>query len=155
MIVETYSRRLYWQIRRIVIDHDDTDDLLQDTFIKVYQSLKHFEGKSSLYSWMYRIATNEALNFVKKKKKNQRFDEQASLLELLKADPYFNGDEEYGRFLEIADKLPDKQKLVFHLKYFDKLKYDEIAGLLGGSVGSLKASYHHAVKKIEKSLAQD
>ena len=153
LIVREYSQRLYWLIRRIVIDHHDADDILQDTFIKVYQNLKNFEGKSSLYSWMYRIATNEALNFLKKKKIDRIEDE--TLIESLKADPYFNGDEEYARFLEIVHTLPDKQKLVFQLKYFEKLKYEEIAELLGGSIGSLKASYHHAVRKIEKSIGSN
>jgi len=154
LIVKEYSKRLYWQIRRLVIDHDQTDDILQDTFIKVYQNLKHFEGKSSLYSWMYRIATNEALNHLKKKS-SQNISANDSLFTSLKADPYFDGDEAYIRLLEVVEQLPDKQKLVFQLKYFEKMKYEEIAEMLGGTVGSLKASYHHAVKKIENNLGLD
>jgi RNA polymerase sigma-70 factor (ECF subfamily) len=151
LIVKEYAQPLYWLIRRIVIDHQDADDILQETFIKIYQNLKNFEGKSSLYSWMYRIATNEALGFLRKKK-HQSLDEQDSLIKSLQADPYFDGDLEYVRFLDAVKKLPEKQKLVFQLKYFEKLKYEEISEIVGGSVGSLKASYHHAKKKLEKTL---
>jgi len=154
LIVKKYSQKLYWQIRRLVLDHHDANDILQDTFIKIYQNLKKFEGKSSLYSWMYRIATNEALGHLRKKKPSS-LSEHDEVIESLKADPYFDGDEEYLRFLASVKALPEKQKLVFQLKYFEKLKYEEIAELLGGSIGSLKASYHHAVKKIEKSLGTD
>jgi len=154
LIVKEHSRRLYWHIRRLVYDHHDTDDILQETFLKVYQNLQNFEGRSSLYSWMHRIATNEALNHLKKKK-TESIDGKDELIESLRSDPYFNGDEEYLHFLSVVKDLPEKQKLVFQLKYFEKLKYDEIAEMLGGTVGSLKASYHHAVKKIELSIKGD
>ena len=153
-IVQTYSERLYWHIRRIVRIHQDADDVLQNTFIKVWSKLSTFEGKSSLYSWMYRIALNEALNHLKK---NQKYslDDPEEFAQLLEADPYFDGDEAYVHFLSLVDQLPEKQKLVFQMKYFEKMKYEEIVDLLGGTVGSLKASYHHAVKKLEEKLKED
>jgi len=151
LIIQTYSERLYWPIRRIVLDHDDADDVLQNTFIKIYQKLGSFEEKSSLFSWMYRIAINEALNFLKQNKKRQ-FSDPVQFAEELSSDPYFDGDEAYQKLLYAISQLPEKQSLVFQLKYFDNLKYEEIAEMLGGTVGSLKASYHHAVKKIEKEI---
>lgn len=153
LIIRKYSRRLYWHIRHLVLIHEDADDLLQETFIKVFRHLKDFEGRSSLYSWMHRIAINEALNHLKKKRAEASIEDHQELFNQLKADPYFEGDEEYVRLLEIIQDLPDKQKLVFQLKYFERMKYEEMAELLGGSIGSLKASYHHAVKKIEKKLS--
>ena len=151
MIVRKYSERLYWQIRRIVLVHEDSNDVLQNTFIKVWKGLAKFRQDANLYTWMYRIATNEALNFIKKEKKQVQVDESA-LTNSLKQDPYFNADEAYEKFLLAIRKLPEKQQLVFNLKYFDELKYKEIAELIGGTEGSLKASYFHAVKKIEKEL---
>ena len=149
MIVRKYSERLYWQIRRIVLVHEDSNDVLQNTFIKVWKGLAKFRQDANLYTWMYRIATNEALNFIKKEKKQVQVDESV-LTNSLKQDPYFNGDEAYEKFLLAIRKLPEKQQLVFNLKYFDELKYKDIAELIGGTEGSLKASYFHAVKKIEK-----
>lgn len=154
MIVQAYSERLYWPIRRIVISHEDADDLLQNTFIKVYQKLSSFEGKSSLYSWMYRIAINEALGFIKSNKRHIAGDLEELTIQL-KSDPYFNGDESYEKLIHAMHQLPEKQAQVFQLKYFDNLKYDEICEILGGTVGSLKASYHHAVKKIEKFILEN
>lgn len=154
LIVKSYSEKLYWTIRRMVIAHEDTDDLLQNTFIKVYQNLKYFEGKSSLYSWMYRIAVNEALNFLRRSKKWSKLDIE-EIVEEFKSDPYFDGDLAYQKLLIALNHLPEKQALVFQLKYFDNMKYEEIAEILGGTIGSLKASYHHAVKKIEGFLTAD
>lgn len=154
MIVRKYSERLYWQIRRVVFIHEDSNDVLQNTFIKIWKGLENFRGESNLYTWMYRIAINEALSFIKKKKHHVSIDDDA-FLNQLKEDPYFNGDEAYEKFLLAIRKLPEKQQLVFRLKYFDELKYKEIAELLGGSEGSLKASYFHAVQKIEKELNPD
>ncbi|MHA3789300.1 RNA polymerase sigma factor, partial [Flavobacterium hauense] len=147
-----YSRPLYNHIRNIVIDHDDTDDVLQNTFIKVFQNLKNFKGESKLFSWIYRIATNEAITFISSKaKKNNITNEevQQKALKNLEADEYFEGDEMQVKLQQAIASLPEKQQLVFKMKYFEDLKYEEISEILGTSVGALKASYHHAVKKIE------
>jgi len=151
-LVSQYSRPLYNHIRNIVIDHDDTDDVLQNTFIKVFQNLKNFKGESKLFSWIYRIATNEALTFVssKAKKGNVTNEEvQQKALKNLEADEYFEGDEMQIKLQQAITSLPEKQQLVFKMKYFEDLKYEDISEILGTSVGALKASYHHAVKKIE------
>lgn len=134
------------------MDHDDTDDVLQNTLIKVFQNLKNFKGESKLFSWIYRIATNEAITFVssKAKKLNVTNEEvQQKALKNLEADEYFEGDEMQLKLQQAIASLPEKQQLVFKMKYFDDLKYEEISEILGTSVGALKASYHHAVKKIE------
>jgi RNA polymerase sigma factor (sigma-70 family) len=151
-LVSQYSRPLYNHIRTIVIDHDDTDDVLQNTFIKVFQNLKNFKGESKLFSWIYRIATNESLTHVssKAKKSNVTNEEiQQKALKNLQADEYFEGDEMQIKLQQAIASLPEKQQLVFKMKYFEDLKYEEISEILGTSVGALKASYHHAVKKIE------
>lgn len=151
-LVSQYSRPLYSHIRSIVIDHDDTDDVLQNTFIKVFQNLKSFKGESKLFSWVYRIATNEAITFVSSKaKKNNISNEemQQKALQNLKADDYFEGDAMELKLQQAIAILPEKQQLVFKMKYYEDLKYEEISEILGTSVGALKASYHHAVKKIE------
>jgi len=151
-LVSQYSRPLYSHIRNIVIDHDDTDDVLQNTFIKVFQNLKSFKGESKLFSWVYRIATNEAITFVSSKaKKNNISNEevQQKALQNLQADEYFEGDAMELKLQQAITSLPDKQQLVFKMKYYEDLKYEEISEILGTSVGALKASYHHAVKKIE------
>lgn len=135
-----------------MIDHDDTDDVLQNTFIKVFQNLKSFKGESKLFSWVYRIATNEAITFVSSKaKKNNISNEevQQKALQNLQADEYFEGDAMELKLQQAIMSLPDKQQLVFKMKYYEDLKYEEISEILGTSVGALKASYHHAVKKIE------
>ncbi len=158
LLVDTYKQRLYWHIRRIVLDHDDTDDVLQNTFIKVYRNIESFKGESKLYSWMYRIATNEALQFLKAKSRKlgvSASDMQEQLANKLKADVYFDGDEIQLRLQQALARLPEKQKLVFNMKYFDGLKYEEMSGILDTSVGALKASYHLAVKKIESFLKED
>lgn len=137
----------------MVIDHDDTDDLVQNTFIRVWNNLEKFRADSSLYTWIYRIATNECLNFLKKKKK--RFflpihDTENDLSEKLESSEFIDGDEVELKLQKALLKLPDKQRLVFNMKYFDEMKYEQIAEITGTSVGSLKANYHHAVKKIEE-----
>lgn len=147
-----YQRPLYSHIRNIVLNHDDTDDVLQNTFLKVFQHLKNFKGESKLFSWMYRIATNEALSFINQKaKKNGVSSEilQNKTIDNLKSDPYFDGDEVQIKLHKAIAALPEKQQLVFKMKYFEELKYEQISEILGTSVGALKASYHHAVKKIE------
>lgn len=151
-LVSQYSRPLYSHIRNIVIDHDDTDDVLQNTFIKVFQNLKGFKGESKLFSWVYRIATNEAITFVSSKAKKNNISNaevQQKALQNLQADEYFEGDAMELKLQQAITSLPDKQQLVFKMKYYEDLKYEEISEILGTSVGALKASYHHAVKKIE------
>ncbi len=151
-LLSTYQRPLYNHIRTIVLNHDDTDDVLQNTFLKVFQHLKNFKGESKLFSWIYRIATNEALTFLNQKaKKNGISSEtlQNKTIDNLKADIYFDGNEIQIALHKAIAALPEKQQLVFKMKYFEELKYEEISEILGTSVGALKASYHHAVKKIE------
>lgn len=152
VLVNTYKERLYWHIRRIVLNHDDADDVLQNTFIKVYRNIEGFKGDSKLYSWMYRIATNESLTFLKQKSKKLGVSDQElknSMVENLQSDVYFEGNEIQLKLQQAMATLPDKQKLVFSMKYFQEMKYDEISEVLETSVGALKASYHLAVKKIE------
>ncbi len=158
VLINTHKERLYWHIRRIVLDHNDTDDVLQNTFIKVFRNIDGFKGNSKLYSWMYRIATNEALTFlkVKSRKLGVSNDElQERMVNNLHADVYFEGDEIQLKLQKAIALLPEKQKLVFNMKYFDELKYEEISEILETSVGGLKATYHLAVKKIEASLKQE
>jgi len=142
----------------MVIDHDDADDLVQEVFVKVWQNLHNFREDAQLFTWIYRIATNECLNFLRKKK-NRFFipihDIQNELTKKLDSSPYINGDEIQMKLQKALLKLPDKQRLVFNMKYYDELKYEEIAEITDTSVGSLKASYHHAVKKIEEFLKTD
>jgi len=158
ILVNTYKERLYWHIRGIVLNHDDADDVLQNTFIKVYKNIDGFKGDSKLFSWMYRIATNEALSFLKSKSKKLGLNDmeyQERLVENLQADVYFEGDEIQLQLQKAIATLPEKQKLVFNMKYFHELKYEEISEIVSTSVGGLKASYHLAVKKIEAFLKQD
>jgi RNA polymerase sigma factor (sigma-70 family) len=151
----TYQKPLYNHIRNIILNHDDTNDVLQNTFIKVFQNLKKFKGESKLFSWMYRIATNEALNFLNKKAKKVGVSSetlQNKTIDNLKSDSYFDGNEIQIKLHKAIVTLPEKQQLVFKMKYFENLKYEQISEILGTSVGALKASYHHAVKKIEAFL---
>ena len=155
LLVREYQKRLYWHIRKILIDHDDTDDVLQNVFIKVWQNLDNFKAESKLYTWLYRIATNESLNFLTQKKKRAGIpldDVSAFLANNLQSDSYFKGDEIQAKLQKAILTLPDKQRIVFNMKYFDDLKYEEMSAILETSVGALKASYHHAVKKIEEYL---
>ena len=147
-----YQRPLYNHIRNIVLNHDDADDVLQNTFVKVFQYLKNFKGESKLFSWMYRIATNEALTFLNQKSKINGISSeelQNKTIDNLQADVFFDGNEIQLKLQKAIANLPEKQQLVFKMKYFEELKYEEISEILGTSVGALKASYHHAVKKIE------
>ena len=156
-LVNTYQERLYWHIRRIVIDHDDADDVLQNTFIKVFKNLDKFREDSQLFTWLYSIATNESLTFLKKKKKNifvSMDDVSHQLSSTLESDPELSGDAIQLKLQQAILTLPTKQRLVFNMKYFDEMKYDEIAEVTKTSVGALKASYHHAVKKIEAFIKQ-
>ncbi len=158
VLLNTYKERLYWHIRRIVLNHDDADDVLQNTFIKVYRNIKGFKGDSKLYSWMYRIATNESLTFIKQRsKKSGITDEELKnrMVENLEADIYFEGSEIQLKLQRALATLPDKQKLVFNMKYYQEMKYEEISEVLETSVGALKTSYHLAVKKIEAYIKAD
>ena len=152
-LLRDYQRPLYNHIRNIVLNHDDADDVLQNTFIKVFQYLKDFKGESKLFSWMYRIATNEAITFINQKaKRNGTTSEtmQTKIVDNLKADTYFDGNEIQIKLQQAITSLPQKQQLVFKMKYYEEIKYEELSEILGTSVGALKASYHHAVKKIEE-----
>lgn len=158
VLVNTYKERLYWHIRGIVLNHDDADDVLQNTFIKVYRNIDGFKGDSKLFSWMYRIATNESLTFLKQKSRKlgvSNMEYQERLVDNLQADVHFDGDEIQLKLQKAITTLPEKQKLVFTMKYFQELKYHEISDILETSVGGLKASYHLAVKKIEAFLKAD
>lgn len=154
-LVQQYQERLYHHIRRMVIRHEDTDDVLQNTFLKVWRSIHRFERRSALYTWLYRIATNEALTFLdkrKRKKTGDLSDEAYRLSGDMSAEQYFTGDEVQLLLQKAMGELPDKQRLVFNLRYFDEMSYQEMSDVLGTSVGGLKASYHHAVKKIERYI---
>lgn len=156
-LVNKYSQKVYWQVRRIVINHDDADDVVQNTFIKVWEKLHTFKGESQLYTWLYRVASNEALAFLQKKKVNLNISiEELSetLGNQLTSDSYFNGTKAQLLLQQAILTLPEKQRQVFNLKYFDELKYEDMSQILDTSVGALKASYHHAVKKIEEILKQ-
>lgn len=154
-LMKQYKERLYWHIRKIVINHDDTDDVLQNTFIKVYKNIGKFKEDSKLYSWMYRIATNEAITFINQraKKNNSATEEvQLTILNNLTADEHFDGDEAQLKLQKAIATLPQKQQLVFNMKYFDAIKYREMSDILETSEGALKASYHIATKKIEEYI---
>ncbi|MDI3527237.1 MAG: hypothetical protein PWR03_1420 [Tenuifilum sp.] len=158
LLVRKYQERLYWHVRKIVISHDDADDVIQNTFIKVWNALESFREDSQLYTWLYRIATNEALTFLKKKRTKfllPLVDVEQTLSRTLESDPFFDGDETQLKLQKAILKLPEKQRIVFNMKYFEEMKYEEISEILGTSIGALKASYHHAVKKIEKFLEED
>ena len=158
LLVRKYQEKIYWHIRKMVIDHDDSDDLVQEVFVKVWKYLDNFRGDSQLYTWIYRIATNECLSFLSKKKK--RFflpivDVEKELATYIDTSNLCSGDEIQLKLQKALLKLPDKQRLVFNMKYFDDMKYEEIAKITDTSIGALKASYHHAVKKIEEFITND
>ncbi|NGF56269.1 RNA polymerase sigma factor [Parapedobacter sp. SGR-10] len=153
LLLKKYQQKVYWHVRRMVIDHDDADDVTQDIFVKVWRNLEKFREDSQLYTWLYRIATNECITFLNKKKQKQSVslddDNSSYLSETLADGQYFNGDKAQLKLQQALLTLPEKQRLVFNMKYFENLKYEEISDILGTSVGALKASYHLAVKKIE------
>lgn len=158
LLITKYQEKIYWHVRRLVIDHDDADDLVQEVFIKVWKNLGKFRNDSKLYTWIYRIATNESITFLnKQKQRNQTSFEDVSeeLSESLVASSYFNGDKVQMKLQQALLTLPEKQRLIFNMKYYDELKYDEISEILGTSVGALKASFHIAVKKIEVFMLND
>jgi RNA polymerase sigma-70 factor (ECF subfamily) len=155
LIVEKYSERLYWHIRKMVASHDDANDILQNALVKAWRSLDGFRGESGLYTWMYRIATNETLTFIKKSRFKSFLslgDHEGMVENTLEADPFFDGDHTQMIFRKAIMKLPPKQRAVFTMRYYDEMPYDEISGVLSTSVGALKASYHHAFEKVKKYL---
>ncbi|HEU4716946.1 MAG TPA: sigma-70 family RNA polymerase sigma factor [Bacteroidia bacterium] len=152
LIVERYQKRLYWHIRRMLVDHDDTDDVLQNVFIKVWKGLDGFKEDAQLYTWLYRIATNETLSFIRQRKADlfvRYGDVEYNIESRLEDDNYFKGDEIQKKLHTAIQQLPEKQRLVFTMKYFEDIRYEDMSDILETSVGALKASYHHAVKKIE------
>ena len=158
LLVREYQERVYWHVRKMVISHDDADDLVQEIFVKVWKNLNSFREDAKLYTWIYRIATNECLTFLKKKKRKYLIpihDVSQELSEKLDEDVQISGDEVQLKLQKALLKLPDKQRVVFNMKYFEEMKFTEIAEITGTSVGALKANYHHAVKKIEEFIKGD
>ena len=150
-VINRYSRPLYWQIRRMVQTHEDADDLLQNTFMKAWSSLDGFRGDARLGTWLYKIAINESLTFLEKERKRLNIsidDQTAHMIEAIEADPFTDGDDIKRKLREAIATLPEKQRLVFNMRYYDEMKYEEMSRVLGTSVGALKTSYHLAVKKI-------
>lgn len=156
-LVQEYGQRLYWHIRKMVLNHEDADDVLQNTFIKVYRNIDGFQANSKLYTWLYRIATNEALNFLKQQSRRQQVtaeEVQQLALEGLESDVYFEGDAIQLALQKAIATLPERQRLIFNMKYFDDITFEELSQILDMSVGGLKSSYHLAVKKIKAYLEQ-
>ena len=156
-VVEEYSERLYWQIRKMVYSHDDANDILQDVFIKAWLNIDKFRGDAKLSTWLYKIAINESITFINRSKAKLNLsidDDDSFLVNKLEGDKYFDGDRAQLLLQQAVVTLPEKQRLVFQMKYFNELKYDDMSDILGTSVGALKASYHHAVKKVEKFLKE-
>jgi len=157
-LVKEYSEPLYWQIRKIVLSHEDANDVLQNTFIKVWTSIGNFRGDSKLSTWLYRIAINEAITFLNKQRASNNIsmdDADTFLLSRLESDEYFDGDDAQLQLQKAILTLPEKQRIVFNMRYFDEMKYEDMSDILQTSVGALKASYHHAVKKIEDFLSTE
>ena len=157
-VISRYSEPLYWQIRRMVQSHDDASDLLQNTFLKAWQSIENFRGDAKLSTWLYKIAINESITFLAQERRRQNIsldDQAVSLAAIIEADTNIDGDRLAMRLRQAIASLPEKQRLVFNMKYYDDLKYEEISQILGTSVGALKASYHLAVKKIEQIISSD
>jgi RNA polymerase sigma-70 factor (ECF subfamily) len=155
LLVDKYKERLYWHVRKILISHEDADDILQNSFVKIWQGLEHFRFDSQLYTWMYRIATNEALNFLQEKRRKVygNSDEISDfLINTLESDLYFGGDDIQKELQRAILTLSDRQRVVFNMRYYDDMSYEEIAQILNVTIGTLKATYHNAVKKIETKL---
>ena len=150
ILVDHFKAQLYWQIRRMVLSHDDADEVLQNTFLKAWMGLDGFRAESKLSTWLFRIANNETLNFLERKRQALSIDDEATagVAARLESDPYFDGDETALQLQQAVAQLPDKQRQVFNLKYYEEMKYEDMSDMLGTSVGALKASYHHAVRKI-------
>ncbi len=155
LLVDSYGERMYWQIRRLVFSHDDADDILQDCYIKIWKALPLFRSESGIYTWLYRIVTNESLNFLRRQKLLSRFssvDAETAALKKIDEDPYFNGDSLQRALYKAIARLPSKQRLVFEMRYFDEVEYKEMSRILGTSEGALKASYHIAYNKVKDEL---
>lgn len=157
-VVELYGEKLYWQIRRMVLSHDDANDLLQNTFLKAWTSIDLFRGDAKLATWLYKIALNECITFLNHQRAMNKVsidDTDVFLLEQLRSDDYFDGDDLQLKLQKAILMLPEKQRIVFTMKYYDNMKYEQISEIVGTTVGALKASYHHAVKKVEEFLTKD
>lgn len=158
LLIDKYQQKLYWHIRKIVIDHDDSDDVLQNTYIKIWKGLANFKEESALFTWMYRIATNEAITFLNNKQKKQTSSIhpiEYQLSKSLESDHYFKGDEIQLKLQQAILTLPEKQRIVFNMRYYDEMPYEQMSEILETSVGALKASYHLAAKKVEEYLTKD
>lgn len=158
LLVKKYQKQIYWHVRRILIDHDDTNDVVQNTFIKIWRNIENFRNESRLYTWIYRIATNESMTFLKQKKTFlfiPIINIEKELANKIDDDHFFKGDEIQKKLQKAILQLPEKQRIVFNMRYFENLKYEDMAEILRTSVGSLKASFHIAVKKIEKILTEN
>ena len=156
-LMAQYRERLYWHIRRMVLLHEDADDVLQNTFIKIYRGVLQFEGKSKLYTWMYRIATNEAISHLQSKARNASEsidDTLTAMSNRLQADEWFDGDAVEVKLQKAIAELPEKQRIVFNLRYYDEMPYEQMSAVLSTSTGALKASFHHAVKKVEAAFRE-
>lgn len=154
-VMREYSEPLYWQIRRMVENHDDASDVLQNTFFKAWQNIENFRGEAKLSTWLYKIALNESITFLTRERKRLNLsldDEETHLVNMIEADEWIDGDELALKLRKAVATLPEKQRIVFNMKYYDDMKYEQMSEILGTSVGALKASYHLAVKKIEKIL---
>jgi RNA polymerase sigma factor (sigma-70 family) len=154
-LVRKYQERLYWHIRRMVVEHEDANDILQNVFIKVWKNLAEFREESNLYTWLYRIGTNESLTWMEQQKRRSSVSlsgDENVFSERLTAQKDFDPNKIEWKLQQAIQSLPDKQKVVFNLRYYDEMPYEEMSGVLGTSVGALKASYHHAVKKVEAFL---
>lgn len=158
VLMQAYGEQLYWQIRKMVASHDDANDLLQNCFLKAWKNLHNFRGDAKLSTWLYKIAVNESINFLAKERQRNQVQatpdesDDSFLLSKLEADEYFDGDELQMKLQEAILKLPEKQRLVFNMRYYDEMKYEDMSDILGTSVGALKASYHHAVKKVTQYI---
>jgi RNA polymerase sigma factor (sigma-70 family) len=158
LIVRKYQQKIYYHVRRIVIDHDDANDVVQNTFIKAWQGLDSFREEARLFTWLYRIATNESLNFLRKKRTTfflPLINVEKHLCETLESDPLISADQLQLKLQQAILSLPERQRVVFNMRYFDEMKYEDISEVLGVTVGALKASYHHAMKKVEKFITGD
>lgn len=157
-IIKKYQEKLYWHVRRMVVNHDDANDILQNVFIKVWNYLDSFREESNLYTWLYRIATNESLTFIEKEKKRASLslsDHESGLSNKLQAEKGFDANKLEWKLQQAIQSLPEKQRTVFLLRYYDEMPYEKMSEVLETSTGALKASYHHAVKKVEEFLKQD
>lgn len=154
-LMRLYGEQVYWQIRKMVVNHEDANDLLQNSFLKAWNNLDNFRGDARLSTWLYKIAINETINFLNKERNRRNITDDTQdefLLSNIEGDEYFDGDELQEEFQKAITALPEKQRLVFNMRYFDEMKYEKMSEILGTSVGALKASYHHAVKKITAFL---